>query len=72
MTAENIFYEMGCIDDDLIAYAAGDVKPKKRNSWIKWTAMAACVCVAAAAAVNAPVIIGKCRSAIEKASQVIK
>lgn len=36
---------MGYIDDDLVSGAVEYKRTKKKNSWIKWTAMAACLCL---------------------------
>lgn len=36
---------MGCIDDDLVSGAVEYKRTKKKNSWLKWGAMAACLCL---------------------------
>ena len=49
MRGEELLYKMELIDPAYIE--AADAKPrKKRNAWLKWTAAAACLCVAAGAA----------------------
>ena len=36
---------MGYIDDDLVTGAIEYKRTKKKNSWMKWGAMAACLCL---------------------------
>ena len=36
---------MGYIDDDLVSGAVEYKRTKKKNSWMKWGAMAACLCL---------------------------
>lgn len=36
---------MGYIDDDLVSGAVEYKRTKKKNSWVKWGAMAACLCL---------------------------
>ena len=36
---------MGCIDDDLVSGAVEYKRTKKKNAWLKWGAMAACLCL---------------------------
>lgn len=36
---------MGYIDDDLVSGAVEYKRSKKKNSWLKWGAMAACLCL---------------------------
>ena len=36
---------MGYIDDDLVSGAVEYKRTKKKNSWLKWGAMAACLCL---------------------------
>ena len=47
MTNTNLLQAMGRIDLRLIADAAPDVSQKKgtKKVWIKWCALAACVCL---------------------------
>ena len=39
---------MGYIDDDLVTGAVEYKRTKKKNSWMKWGAMAACLCLVVA------------------------
>ena len=36
---------MGYIDDDLVSGAVEYKRTKKKNGWLKWGAMAACLCL---------------------------
>ena len=49
---------MGFIDEDLIAGAIEYTRTKKKNSWIKWGAMAACLCLVIVGAFVAPGLVG--------------
>ena len=49
---------MGCIDDDLVSGAVEYKRTKKKNSWMKWGAMAACLCLVIIGAFMAPNLIG--------------
>lgn len=51
MKNERLIHAIGKIDDDLIFNAVNDVKAKDKRGWRKWGAIAACLCVALAAAV---------------------
>lgn len=48
MKNERLLNAIGKIDDDMISNAAQDTKAKKKHSWGKWGAMAACLCLVAA------------------------
>ena len=48
MKTPRIVYAVGLIDDDLIA-AAAQSKVTKRSIWLRWGALAACLCVIAVA-----------------------
>lgn len=48
MKNEKLLMAMGNIDDALISGAVNDTKAKKKNAWLKWGAMAACLCVVVA------------------------
>ena len=47
MTNKNIYRSLGGLDPELIMKAAPaeKVQKKKKNSWVKWTSMAACFCI---------------------------
>lgn len=45
MKNERLLNAIGKIDDDMIANAVHDTKAKKKHSWVKWGAMAACFCL---------------------------
>ena len=45
MKNEKLLNVIGKIDDELIAAAFNDAKAKKKNAWLKWGAIAACLCV---------------------------
>ena len=45
---------MGYIDDDLVSGAVEYKRTKKKNSWLKWGAMAACVCLVVVGALTIP------------------
>ena len=45
---------MGYIDDDLVSGAVEYKRTKKKNSWLKWGAMAACLCLVVVGAFIAP------------------
>ena len=42
---------MGYIDDDLVSGAVEYKRTKKKNSWLKWGAMAACLCLVVSLAI---------------------
>lgn len=50
MKNEKLLNVIGKIDDELISGAVNDKKIKKKNAWIKWGAVAACLCVVVAGA----------------------
>ena len=50
---------MGYIDDDLVSGAVEYKRTKKKNSWLKWGAMAACLCLIVVGAFVAPGLIGE-------------
>lgn len=57
----NLLNVIGKIDDELIAAAFNDAKTKKKNAWIKWGSIAACLCVVSAVAAiwcNGPGLFG--------------
>ncbi len=45
MNSNKIREGMGFIDEDLIAGAIEYTRTKKKNGWMKWAAMAACLCL---------------------------
>ena len=45
---------MGYIDDDLVSGAVEYKRTKKKNSWLQWGAMAACVCLVVMGALTIP------------------
>ena len=47
MTSKNIYMSFGGLDPELIAKAAPaeKVEKKKKNTWVKWGALAACLCL---------------------------
>lgn len=45
MKNERLLNAIGKIDDDMISNAIHDTKAKKKHSWVKWGAMAACLCL---------------------------
>ena len=45
---------MGYIDDDLVSGAVEYKRTKKKNSWVKWGAMAACLCLVVVGALTIP------------------
>lgn len=45
---------MGYIDDDLVSGAVEYKRTKKKNSWMKWGAMAACLCLVVVGAFTIP------------------
>lgn len=50
MKNEKLLNAIGKIDDDLISGAIDDPKAKKKNTWVKWGAAAACLCLIIAGA----------------------
>lgn len=50
MKNERLIHAIGKIDDELIFHAVNDVKAGKKAGWPKWAAVAACLCLIAAAA----------------------
>ena len=51
---------MGYIDDDLVSGAVEYKRTKKKNAWVKWGAMAACLCL---------VVVGACTLLLKPATQ---
>ena len=51
MNTNKISEGMGFIDEDLIAGAIEYTRVKKKNGWMKWAAMAACLCLVTCLAV---------------------
>lgn len=51
MKDERLFQAIEKIDDDLILNAVNDVKSKKKGIWLKWGAVAACLCLIVAVAI---------------------
>ena len=47
MKNEKLLNVIGKIDDDLISGAVSNTKTKKKTAWLKWGAMAACLCLVA-------------------------
>jgi hypothetical protein len=46
MKNEKLLQAIGKIDDELVYGAVNDTKErKKKNTWVKWSAMAACMCL---------------------------
>lgn len=45
MTSKNIYRSLGGLDPELIAKAAPAEKAQKKNTWVKWGALAACLCL---------------------------
>lgn len=45
MTTPRIAKAMEYIDDDLVSGAVTYTRAKKKNSWMKWGAIAACLCL---------------------------
>lgn len=45
---------MGYIDDDLVSGAVEYKRTKKKNGWLKWGAMAACLCLVVVGALTIP------------------
>lgn len=45
MKNEKLLNVIGKIDDEFIVAAVNDTKTKKKNVWIKWGSIAACLCV---------------------------
>ena len=45
MTTPRIATAMEYIDDDLVSGAVTYTRAKKKNSWMKWGAIAACLCL---------------------------
>lgn len=56
MKNEKMLHAIGQIDDELIHGAVNDVKAgqKKKHSWCRWAAMAACLCLVVAGAFVVP------------------
>ena len=54
MNNDNVIDSMGRIDDDLIQSVEALRRKKKRPAWVKWGAMAACLCLIVAGAVAVP------------------
>lgn len=50
MKNEKLLNMIGKIDDELIVAAVNDTKAKKKNAWIKWGSIAACLFVVSAVA----------------------
>lgn len=50
MKNERLLNVIGKIDDEFIVAAVNDTKAKKKNVWIKWGSIAACLCVVSAVA----------------------
>ena len=50
MKNERLIHAIGKIDDDLIFNAFNDVKAGKKERWLKWGVVAACLCLIVAAA----------------------
>ncbi len=48
MKNERLVHAIGKINDDLIYNAANDVKAREKGGWLKWGAVAACLCAAVA------------------------
>ncbi len=57
MKTPRIVNAVGHIDDELVGEAAREAVVIKKNPWIKWGAMAACLCLAVVAAFVVPNII---------------
>lgn len=51
MSIPRIEKAMGYIDDDLVSGAIEYKRTKKKNPWVKWGAMAACLCLVMATAI---------------------
>lgn len=51
MKSEKILWAMGHISDDLVEAAAINKKRKTPASWLRWAAVAACLCIALAGAI---------------------
>ena len=56
---------MGYIDDDLVTGAIDYKRTKKKNSWMKWGAMAACLCLVVVGAFIAPNITDNAQDYVE-------
>ena len=56
---------MGYIDDDLVTGAVEYKRTKKKNSWMKWGAMAACLCLVVVGAFIAPNITDNAQDYVE-------
>ena len=54
MNSNKIREGIGFIDEDLIAGAIEYTRTKKKNVWVKWSAMAACLCLVVVGAVTIP------------------
>ncbi len=56
MTNKNIYRSLGGLDPELIAKAAPaeKVQNKKRNGWVKWASLAACLCLVVVGALTIP------------------
>jgi len=53
MKNERLVHAIGKINDDLIYNAVNDVKVRKKGGWLKWGAVAACLCLVAGAVIAA-------------------
>jgi len=51
MKSERLISVMNDLNDELVAGAVNDTKKHKKNGWVKWGAMAACLCLVVAGAV---------------------
>ena len=51
MSTPKLAIAMNYIDDDLVSGAVEYKRTKKKNSWLKWGAMAACLCLVVALAI---------------------
>lgn len=56
---------MDYIDDDLVSGAIEYKRTKKKNHWVKWGAMAACLCLVVVGAFIAPNIIDNAQDYVE-------
>lgn len=47
---------MGYIDDDLVSGAIEYKREKKKNTWVKWCALAACLCLVFVGILTVPIL----------------
>ena len=57
MSIPRIVNAMEYIDDDLVSGAVTYTRTKKKNSWLKWGAMVACLCLVVVGAFTVPHIL---------------